>query len=693
MIIDLTQAQFFGNLSSSFDSRYGQYDFTTQVIRSAGFWPDWYLPYVLDPSVTYTIRYKYDSLEAHDTGGRGFWITGLRPDHITEDYTAAANFGVIWNWDDNDLTDDHTITIGPGISNWNDPTYGPGQGYTLPYFETDRYGSFSYLEITPDPIPVALTPWPEDTALVSGHNQAAPAVDSGDDRPYFSRYWTYLPDTEQDLDLDTFASLAADLTAADTQIWVFYGQDFEWPNYLADNDDANIDPNDLLSEVTFHALPGITYHIRVGSYDADEPDGITVFDLNAPFTGTNLGGTTGGGGGGITPPDPPDPEAAYYLTEIVSTLLPATGKVVATYAWTQVSPGSPTLDLHPNGPVLRFVNPPLLADTDFVVRLTITDNLGGTSHEDHTVHVKAHNHWQLKTGTVHGIQTVRDLSTKYVQERSTRSTHDLLAPYETVAVYDGSVDRTVDGNAGLLATFTTGSRSVLLTRDPDLPSGSISTTPDGTFSTSQRLYLLPAPFTGTVDEVLLDEMLASTAPDAFDIIKKMVDSTASSINGVQVYGPNAYDPVADFNDYLGITFAGDAPDLTKTGKLSPQGFIRLLFGPLGLGLPITEIPADMVGQVGSSAPGVNVIDPETYVPSADFIAHLQMGDVLGFTSADPVPLHHVGIYLGSGRFASMRQDKDNVSADDGTLTFSSVLPYAVPLYPKYAGWFRSARRY
>lgn len=390
----------------------------------------------------------------------------------------------------------------------------------------------------------------------------------------------------------------------------------------------------------------------------------------------------------LTAPDPPDPESAYHLTEIVSTLAPTTGKLAETYAWTQVSPGSPVLDLHPNGPVLRFVNPPLAADTDFVVRLTVTDNLGGTSHEDHTVHVKAHDYWQLKTGTTHGIQTVRDLKSRYTQVRSVRSSHDLLAPYETVTVFD---------DQGWLAIFTTGARSALLRRTDDAPD--LTTGPFGVFSPTARLLLLPAPFTGTVDEVLLDEMVAASVMDLYDIVYAMVNSNIVMRNGVQIYGPNAYDATADFNDYLGITFAGDAPDMAKTGKLSPAGLIRLLFGPVGLGLPLGEIPGDMVGQyTETTAPGVSVIDTEVYMPSTQMIGFLQMGDVLGFTSGGKNPTHHVGVYLGTDsfggkRFVSMRQDKDNVSAEDGVLTFSVVQGYLLPVPLKYTGWLRSAQRY
>lgn len=530
--------------------------------------------------------------------------------------------------------------------------------------------------------------WPDTYTLISGHNIKPLPLDVGDPGYPFAVRWVFTPDTSQTLVIDTLSTVAGDLTLADTVLYVFTGNNYDLntATVVDSNDDAGLPPDNLLSRVSVDLVAGTTYYIVVTAFDASG-NTITAFDVNAPFVGANLSL------GALdptppTPPAPPDPNAAFFLTEIVSTLAPASGLLVESYVWSQVSPGSPVLDLHANGPVLRFINPPLLVDTDFVLRLTLTDNLGGGLTEDHTVHVKAHHHWALKSGGVSGIEIVRDLRTKYQQAVTSRSPHDLLDPYESVFVADED---------GWLATFTSGARSVLLRRTDDPPA--LATSGLATFTPPGRLLLLPEPFDGTVDEVLLDEMVNTPAMDLYDRLYALANDNITMVNGVQVYGPNAYDATADFNDYLGITFDGDAPDMAKTGKLSPQGLTRLIYGPAGLGLPLAEIPVDLVSQyTESTAPGVSVIDTETYMPSGHMIAALQMGDILGFSSGGTHATHHIGIYLGpdslgARRFISMRADKDGVSAQNGTLIWSTVQGYSLPLPIKYTGWLRSAQRY
>lgn len=128
-----------------------------------------------------------------------------------------------------------------------------------------------------------MTAWPIAKALASGHN-SRPFSEAAGLPP--AVWWVFTPSASQSLTLDTLSTSATVPANADTILTVYTGADLTSAVQIAINDDAVVSPNFLLSRLTFAAVAGTTYRIKVQSFD-DNGDGITTFDLNAPFTGTN----------------------------------------------------------------------------------------------------------------------------------------------------------------------------------------------------------------------------------------------------------------------------------------------------------------------------------------------------------------------------------------------------------------------
>jgi len=532
------------------------------------------------------------------------------------------------------------------------------------------------------------TPWPTSIPLLPGHNQATRPTTTETVRPYGRVWYVYTPSEDNDgLAIDTFATQSSGF--ADTLLNVYTGPDLTNAVLQASDDDVS-GRDDGLSQVTMDFLAGTTYHIEVGTYSIGG-DGITQYDLNAPYSGYNADAP------GHGTPAPPDPTAAFYRTEIESTLAPASGHLAVTSTWMQTAPAGPTLELHQSGSKVWFLNPAVLDDTIFTVRYAITDNLGGVLTEDHEIPVSAHPYWQLDGGDVTGIQTVRSLTLDTFKSVAyTRS--GVTVPLHLVDVSD---------DLGWAATFTLGARSVLLRRPVPVILDGLNSLTGATLRLDKRMRMLPDPFDGTVDEVWLNDALTTDDPDLGDLITMVMPGAADQVvNGIPLWGHVDYDATAGLGDYLGITLDGVPPDLAKTGKISPAGFVRLLYGPAGLGMTYADIPTDPQLMARDTAPGVSVVDYVGAVPANNGL--LQFGDIVafdagkGFLTTREGHLPHVGIYLGKDsrsehRFFSVRPTVGASAADVTSGSIHSTLTPGVLIFfnlPKVWGdLWRSARRY
>ncbi|WP_050670531.1 PKD domain-containing protein [Luteipulveratus halotolerans] len=244
--------------------------------------------------------------------------------------------------------------------------------------------------------------------------------------------------------------------------------------------------------------------------------------------------------------------------------------------------------------------------------------------------------------------------------------------------------------------------------------------------TPWRVRVLPSPFGGIVTADLqswLAQALVDTSEDVLDIAAAFTPAAAVATRGVvQVRGPASYGPYStdgtggrqeggDLNDYMNLTwdYAGtkDAPEADQAAvrSLDCSGFVRMVYGPAGAGLKVTNgngggtaIPRISKDQVGSTAPGVQIIAHTGAVaPDPALIATLQVGDIIGFdATSDPEEeegqVDHVGIYLGLDvnghpRFISSRKTPNGPTMSDtgGNSTIDGTGLYA-------RAW-RSARRY
>lgn len=263
-----------------------------------------------------------------------------------------------------------------------------------------------------------------------------------------------------------------------------------------------------------------------------------------------------------------------------------------------------------------------------------------------------------------------------------------------------------DSSGRLLATFTDGSRSVVLAGPARTFAESTTT---ATVTTTAWVRLLPAPFRGAVDLRWLRSRLADSSPDVLGLamafttgVPEVQDSTGAHLSGDASYGPavpGGREEGADWNDYLGLTatYAGkqDPPEADQLRAMDCSGFVRMVFGRR-LGLPMTltpdgaRLPRRAV-QMAASAPGT-VLVPDRGT-RATRTAGLLAGDLVFFDVAtdDGRDIDHVGIYLGTDsqghpRFVSSRKTADGPTMGDvgGRSRLDGT--------GLYATGFRSARR-
>jgi hypothetical protein len=287
----------------------------------------------------------------------------------------------------------------------------------------------------------------------------------------------------------------------------------------------------------------------------------------------------------------------------------------------------------------------------------------------------------------------------------------ILAPTASMAAGNRTVTKVgntavVSDDGGWLATFTSGARTVTLrggSRTLSEPNVA------ATVTSGVRVRLLPVPFSGTVDNVWLDETLASRSPDLLDLSLQYIAGSLDVYNAgsVRIAGDAKYASGADFNDYLGLTWGyvssdrrttTDSPESSEYGSTDCTGYVRLVFGYRG-GYPLTtDRYADGVGiprtpgAMATSGPGAVIVADRGVQAQVD--ASIRPGDIVFFdaNTSDGKAIDHVGIYLGRdsngrARFISSRRTPDGPTMGDvGGASVIDGTGY-------YATGFRSVRRF
>lgn len=273
-----------------------------------------------------------------------------------------------------------------------------------------------------------------------------------------------------------------------------------------------------------------------------------------------------------------------------------------------------------------------------------------------------------------------------------------------------SPNRTVakDSTGKVVATFTNGTRTVTLT-------GGSRTFWEATAADSVThttwVRLLPAPFSGSVNETWLRAALADTSPDLLALAMQYIEGAPSiySTTGLRIAGDADYGPMqddgtrqegSDFNDYLGIDWtyptSVDHPESGQMGSLDCSGFMRMIFGYRS-GLPMSLDPDGGASfprrsfQMQESAPGL--ILTSTLSGGTINFAMLAPGDLVFFDAStdDGTQIDHVGMYLGRDttghyRFVSSRKSINGPTLGD--YNGRSLLDGT----GLYATSFRAARR-
>ncbi|MDN3358453.1 NlpC/P60 family protein [Actinomadura sp. DC4] len=134
------------------------------------------------------------------------------------------------------------------------------------------------------------------------------------------------------------------------------------------------------------------------------------------------------------------------------------------------------------------------------------------------------------------------------------------------------------------------------------------------------------------------------------------------------FGPPAEDSVhrvrgADWNDYLGVVWAGRQPRTTLSRDVDCSGYIRLLFGhDMGVRLfrdrdPHTDGLGRLSRAMAAAAPGIEIADSRPR--QLTDLGLLQPGDLVFFALHDDTRISHMGFFLGveeqgHDRFVSSR---------------------------------------
>jgi hypothetical protein len=235
-----------------------------------------------------------------------------------------------------------------------------------------------------------------------------------------------------------------------------------------------------------------------------------------------------------------------------------------------------------------------------------------------------------------------------------------------------------NSSGDLVAQLTDGARTVTLagpSRTFTEPGQRVSVVTD------RWVRLLPAPFSGVVDDTLrqwLSTALADRSLDELGIAFQYLTGAPDVWSeGIRIAGDAEYRLGADFNDYLAIPWRYgstlDPPEGGASGALDCSGFVRLVLGyRLGLAMSIDPardaLPRRATDQL-TAGPGTLVIaDAGVQVTQLD---QLRPGDLVFFDAStdDGTAIDHDGIYLGvdahgDRRFISSRQGADGPTMGD-----------------------------
>lgn len=257
-----------------------------------------------------------------------------------------------------------------------------------------------------------------------------------------------------------------------------------------------------------------------------------------------------------------------------------------------------------------------------------------------------------------------------------------------------------DGNGGLLATFTDGSRSVVLT-GPVRTLRESGTT--ASVTTASWVRLLPSPFNAVVDQAWLEAALVDRSPDVLAVAMQYVTGspTVRSADGLLVAADASYGPLvdgarqegSDWNDFLQVKASydgiADPPETAQAGALDCSGFVRMVFGrrlgmPMALASDRVRLPRRAT-QMHTDGPGTLLAGSTTRLTD---LSLLLAGDLVLFdaSSDDGTAVDHVGIYLGRDaadrpRFISSRKAVDGPTLSDtgGRSTLDGTGLYATSL--------------
>ncbi len=258
-----------------------------------------------------------------------------------------------------------------------------------------------------------------------------------------------------------------------------------------------------------------------------------------------------------------------------------------------------------------------------------------------------------------------------------------------------------DSGGALIATLTDGGRSVVLA-GPVRTFAEPSTT-TATVRTSAWVRLLPAPFTGTVDEAWLAAALADRSPDVLAVAAQYATGapTVLAADGSLLSADASYGPLvdgvrqegSDWNDFLqvSVSYDGvvDAPEPGQVRSLDCSGLVRMVFGRR-LGYPMTLAPDGV--RLPRRATSMHTAGPGRLVSSSTSrltdLSRLLPGDLVLFDAStdDGTAVDHVGIYLGTDssgrpRFVSSRKTADGPTMGDvgGRSTLDGTGLYATSL--------------
>lgn len=256
------------------------------------------------------------------------------------------------------------------------------------------------------------------------------------------------------------------------------------------------------------------------------------------------------------------------------------------------------------------------------------------------------------------------------------TTHPASTRYSFVRLDGPARTAVLDEHARLIATFTDGARSAVLSgpsrtfADPQRTSAVVTTT--------NWVRFAPQAWKAGAEKEAwfrpwLDQELGDRSPDVLAVAAQYVTFAH-------------YSDDADFNDFLGVTYNGVKPRKDRFGEVDAAGYVRLVYGcrlgyPLGAaGLPRTpqEMPTAPLGAViANNAAG-----------SAQTRFLAQPGDLLLFTTdGNKAAVDHVGIYLGvddagQQRFIASRGTPNGPSFGDssGRSVLDDDGPYAAGLW-------------